>query len=73
MRALLLALDAARAKAQLTKAALAERVGLPAETIRRLFAAETQNPTATTLVRLAHAFGLRLALVRSRKGTSATR
>jgi len=67
VRTLLREVDAARDKAHLSKAALAERVGLPPETIRRLFTAERQNPTAVTLVKLGRALGLRIALLRPRK------
>lgn len=67
VRTLLREVDAAREKAHLSKAALAKRVSLPPETIRRLFTAEGQNPTATTLVKLARALGLRVALVRPPK------
>lgn len=63
VRTLLHDLDEAREVAQLSKAALAESVDLPPETIRRLFTAEGQNPTAATLVKLARALGARIALV----------
>lgn len=63
VRALLGALDDAREAAHVTKAALAASVGLPPETVRRLFTAEGQNPTAATLVKLAHALGRQIALV----------
>ena len=66
MRALLEEIDAARERTQLSKAALAERVDMPPETIRRLLTAAKQNPTVATLVRLAHALDLRIALVRTR-------
>ena len=64
VRALLEEIDAARERKQLSKAALAERVDMPPETIRRLLTAAGQNPTVATLARLARALGLRLALVR---------
>jgi ribosome-binding protein aMBF1 (putative translation factor) len=64
VRVLLQDINAARENAKLSKAALAERVNLPPETIRRLLTAKTQNPTAATLVKLARALSLRVALVR---------
>jgi transcriptional regulator with XRE-family HTH domain len=65
--------DDAREKAHLSKASLAERVDLPPETIRRLFTADGQNPTAATLVKLARALGFRIALVRPLKVSPARR
>ena len=70
MGALLQEFDAAREKAKLSKAALAERVELPPETIRRLFTAGGQNPTAATLVKIARSLGLRVVLVRLRAASS---
>jgi transcriptional regulator with XRE-family HTH domain len=64
VRALLDEIDTARERKQLSKAALAERVDMPPETIRRLLTAARQNPTVATLVRLARALDRRIALVR---------
>lgn len=57
------ALDAAREKAGLTKAALAKRVGMKSEIVRRLFTAEAPNPTLDTVVKLAGALNYSLGLV----------
>ena len=69
VRTLLREVDAAREKAHLSKAALAERVGLPPETIRRLLTADAQNPTVVTLMKLARALGFHITLVRPRKAS----
>ncbi len=51
-------LDERREELQITKAELARRAGVKPEAIRRLFSAETPNPTLTTLVALAGALDL---------------
>jgi DNA-binding phage protein len=58
------ALDAAREKAKLTKAALATATGTRPEVVRRLFTQEKRNPTLSTIVKLAACLGYRLELVR---------
>lgn len=54
------ALDARREELHLTKAELARRAGVKPEAIRRLFSAETPNPTLSTLVALAGALDLEI-------------
>lgn len=76
-------LDERREELQLTKAELARRAGVKPEAIRRLFSAETPNPTLTTLVALAGALDLELrpeprqtkseSATRARSGASRTR
>lgn len=55
-------LDEAREQANLSKAELARRVGMPAETIRKLFTADGVNPTMSTVSRIAAELGLSLTL-----------
>lgn len=63
------ALDAAREKARLSKAELAEAIEVRPEAIRRLFTQKKPNPTLSTLIRLAGALGYRVELVRgARRG-----
>jgi DNA-binding phage protein len=57
-------LDAERERAHLTKAELARRAGIPAETVRKLFTAAGSNPTMSTISRLAAELGLTLELVK---------
>jgi DNA-binding phage protein len=76
-------LDERREELQLTKAELARRAGVKPEAIRRLFSAETPNPTLSTLVALAGALDLELrpeprrakqrSATRARSGASRTR
>src|SRR6266545_3821226 len=54
-------LDERRTELNLTKAELARRAGVKPEAIRRLFSAETPNPTLATLVALAEALDLELS------------
>lgn len=54
------ALDERRGQLNLTKAELARRAGIKPEAVRRLFSAETPNPTLNTLVSLAAALDLEL-------------
>ena len=61
------ALDAAREAAGLTKTALAKRVNMKPEVVRRLFTAEAPNPTLETVVKLAGALNLSLGLVRKQE------
>lgn len=56
------ALDARREEAGITKAALAKRVGMSPEVVRRLFTASDPNPTLDTVVRLAVALDCCLGL-----------
>jgi len=53
-------LDVRREELHLTKADLARRAGVKPEAIRRLFSAETPNPTLSTLVALAGALDLEI-------------
>jgi DNA-binding phage protein len=53
-------LDNRRVELDLSKAELARRAGIKPEAIRRLFSAETPNPTLSTLVALATALDLEL-------------
>ncbi len=57
------ALDAAREKSGLTKAALADAIDARPEVVRRLFTTKRPNPTLATMIRLAAAVGYRVALV----------
>lgn len=57
-------LDNERETAHLTKAELARRTGIPAETVRKLLTAAGVNPTVSTINRLAAELGLSLALVK---------
>ncbi|QQR91877.1 MAG: helix-turn-helix transcriptional regulator [Myxococcales bacterium] len=52
-------LDKAREKQGLTKQALALKVGMKPEAVRRLFTAEGYNPTLATCVRVAKALNIR--------------
>ncbi len=54
------ALDERRTALNLTKAELARRAGVKPEAIRRLFSAESPNPTLSTLIALAGALDLEL-------------
>ncbi|MBI2170305.1 MAG: helix-turn-helix transcriptional regulator [Actinobacteria bacterium] len=58
--AVIRALDERRTALSFTKAELARRAGVKPEAVRRLFSAETPNPTLNTLVALAQALGLEL-------------
>jgi DNA-binding XRE family transcriptional regulator len=58
--AVIRALDERRAELSFTKAELARRAGVKPEAVRRLFSAETPNPTLNTLVALAEALDLEL-------------
>ena len=60
--ALVRALDARRALAGMTKAALAKRAGMKPELIRRLFSSSDPNPTLDTVVRLTTALDCTLGL-----------
>lgn len=60
--AFLLALDKARIKRGLSKAELARRIGAEPAVMRRLLSAEGQNPTLTTLLKIAAALGVELEL-----------
>lgn len=62
-----------RAELNLTKAELARRADVKPEAIRRLFSAETPNPTLKTLVALADALDLELRPQPRRARTSASR
>ena len=56
-------LDACRVAAELPKAELARRIRARPELIRRLFTADSPNPTLATLVKLADALDLKIELV----------
>ena len=59
-------LDAERAAQGLPKAELARQMGVPPETIRRLFSTEQPNPTMKTVVAAAEVLGLKVKTVRAR-------
>jgi DNA-binding phage protein len=61
--ALMQAVEAARAKAGLTKAELARRTGTRPEAMRRLFTTDTPNPTVATVMNILRSMGYSLALV----------
>jgi DNA-binding phage protein len=54
----------------MTKAELARRIAAKPEIIRRLFTSASANPTVTTVVAVARALGMRLALVSDRAAAS---
>ena len=58
--AIIRALDQRRCNLKLSKAELARRANLRPEVIRRLFSAESPNPTLSTVVALAGALELEL-------------
>ncbi len=58
--AIIRALDQRRCNLDLSKAELARRADLRPEVIRRLFSAESPNPTLSTVVALARALELEL-------------
>ena len=62
-------LDDARVAADLNKADLARRIGAKPEIVRRLFTAQSPNPTMKTMLKVAAALGFRLQLVPD-EGTS---
>ncbi|MFF0528436.1 helix-turn-helix domain-containing protein [Nocardia amikacinitolerans] len=55
-------LDQARVDSDLSKAALARAASLEPSAVRRLFSAESSNPTLHTVSELAAALGMRLTL-----------
>jgi DNA-binding phage protein len=60
--AFLHALDKARIKRGLTKAELARRIGAEPAVMRRLLSADGQNPTLTTLLKIAAALRMEMEL-----------
>ncbi len=65
-------LDEARLELGVSKAELARAISAEPEIVRRLFTAESPNPTLRTVVRLANVLGYTLELVRhSTPGTKA--
>ncbi len=60
--AFLRALDKARIKRGLSKAELARRIGAEPAVMRRLLSAEGQNPTLTTLLKIAAALRMEMEL-----------
>jgi DNA-binding phage protein len=73
--ALMRAVEAARARAGLTKAELARRTGTRPEAMRRLFTTDTPNPTVATIMSIVRSMGYALALVPTggHAGTKRTR
>ena len=61
------ALEAARSSHGLSKAELAKRSQLPAETVRRLLTTERANPTIATVLSMLRPMGLGLRIVPVRK------
>src|SRR5437764_11820521 len=61
-RELLQCIDAEREQAGLSKAALAELIGAEASVVRRLFSAESSNPTLRTVLELADALGMEISI-----------
>ncbi len=59
---LIRALDEKRVEIGMTKAELARRISASPEVVRRLLTADHANPTMETVLRVAHAVGLRVAL-----------
>lgn len=64
---LILDLDERRDALGMTKAELARRAGIAPEAVRRLFSADSPNPTIGTLSALAESLGLEL-VTRERSG-----
>jgi DNA-binding phage protein len=60
--AFLHALDKARIKRGLTKAEVARRIGAEPAVMRRLLSADGQNPTLTTLLKIAAALRMEMEL-----------
>jgi DNA-binding phage protein len=56
-------LEALRARADVSKAELARRIGARPEAIRRLLTTQDANPTLETILSLANALGYKLAFV----------
>jgi DNA-binding phage protein len=67
------ALDARRQTLELTKAELARRAGMKPEAVRRLFAAESPNPTLSTISSLAAALELEIGFIESSSALSEAR
>jgi DNA-binding phage protein len=67
------ALDDRRVALGLSKAELARRADLAPEAVRRLFSIEAPNPTIVTLVALADALDLQLAVASRPKVRSASK
>ena len=67
------ALDERRRELDLTKADLARRAGVKPEAVRRLFSAESPNPTLSTLLALTGALDLELRPRPRRAAAPATR
>ncbi len=59
---LIRALDEKRERLSLSKAALAEEAGLQSAAIRRLFSAESPNPTISTVFAIADALDMEIEL-----------
>ena len=60
-RELLQQIDSERELAGLSKAALADRIGVDPSVVRRLFSAESSNPTLHTVLELAGALGMQIS------------
>lgn len=60
-RELLQQIDSERELAGLSKAALADRIGVDPSVVRRLFSAESSNPTLHTVLELASALGMQIS------------
>ncbi len=71
-RRLLQQIDAARERAGLTKADLAERIGADPSVVRRLFSSGTSNPTLKTVLEIAEVLGLEVDLQPSPTGRRAS-
>jgi ribosome-binding protein aMBF1 (putative translation factor) len=57
------ALDEARIRTGMSKAALARKISAKPEVLRRLFTVKAPNPTLSTTIKLADALGYNLHLV----------
>lgn len=62
LRAILLQVEEARERAGLSKAELADRVGMNPAALRRLLTSETGNPTFRTMLSVFDALGLEITL-----------
>lgn len=73
IRTILQICEAEREKAGLTKAELAQRVGINPASIRRLFTAEGSNPTFKTLLGIFDVLGLEISLKPAQRRKGRTR
>ena len=66
-------LDSARVAQDVSKAELARRMGVTPEVIRRLFSADSPNPTMKTVVAAAQALGHQVTIEPEQRGSARKR